>query len=44
MSRKTPITVLLDPDDISELERRSKVEDKPLSQVLREAVKRGLKK
>jgi len=44
LSRKAPITVLLDPDDISELEQKAKAEDKPLSQVLREAIRRGLEK
>jgi len=44
MSRKSPLTVLLDQETIRELEKRAKDENKPLSQILRECVKRGLQK
>jgi len=44
MIRKIPLTVLLDPDTIQELESNAKRQDKPLSALIRETIKRGLKR
>ena len=43
MSRKSPITLLLDQETIQKLERLADSSKKSLSQVLRETVERGLK-